>query len=220
MELRQQLNLTKCSIVTRDWYPKDPEPTTVLVVEAPLTTVIADVLKCRAMAFNLNDEPNRFEGGFGLEHEVSDVEIKVSTPNGALVSLYPTVVKKFRIGHDAKDNLTITLRAHFSGYSAAITEWCEETNCREFEFSLLALQGNLFDEPAKVDGPDGGKRVDMTPVAKVLDEIDAHADATAETAVLASVVTMGGSHQKGTRNRPPRDRQREAFADGSGEQLQ
>ena len=36
-------------------------------------------------------------------------------------------------------------------------------------------------------------------------------------APLASATVMGGSHQKGTRGRPPRDKAREAIADGSGE---
>lgn len=246
MELRQQLKLHKCTIESKEWFPKNPEPTTVLVIEAPLTTVIADVLKCRAMAFSLNDEPNRFEGGFGLEHEVSEVEIKVSAPGGGLISLFPKVVKKFRIEHDSKDNLMVKLRAHFSGYSDAITKWCDETNTKEFEFLLLSLQGELFEVPAKGDGPEGGTRVDMSPAGDgpeptcmpcaagvpLRDGELIHTDlrpcvarqhaseqetATNSTpeAPLASVVMMCGSRQKGPRGRKPRDREREAIADGT-----
>lgn len=37
---------------------------------------------------------------------------------------------------------------------------------------------------------------------------------------LAPAALVGGTHQRGTRGRPPRNREREAFADGSGVEIQ
>src|SRR5581483_2424133 len=105
---------------------------------------------------------NRFDGTFGLTHEVEHAELKLSTPNGALLSFYPKVVKKFRIGHDKQENLTVRLRAHFSGYETEIQDWYSQTNKKEFNLVLIGAQGSLFDQPSKQDGEAGGTRVDMS----------------------------------------------------------
>lgn len=162
MELREKLELKDARIVQICKYPKDPEPSRVLVIEAALTPSVADVLKCRSIAFNINDLPNKFEGGFGLGHELVEVEVKLAGSKGGMVSLFPKVVKKFRVGHDEKDDLTITLRCHFSGYGATLDEWSDDVNNKEFVFQMLSMQGNLFDPPATGDGVAGGKRVDMS----------------------------------------------------------
>lgn len=165
VELREKLELNKCTIVDKDWYPKNPEPTTVLVIQVPLTPSIADVLKCRNMAYNLNDVPNQFEGTFGLPYKLVDVELKLSEQNGSLLSFMPNLITKLRIGHDAKDNLMLTLRAHFygHGYAEALNDWANATNTKEFEACLVSLQGNLFElAEKKGDGAAGGTRVNMS----------------------------------------------------------
>src|SRR5690349_4390494 len=59
VDLRSKIHSQTAKIVDMTRYPKEGEPSRVLVIEMPLTTDMADVLKCRAMAFNLNDDFNK-----------------------------------------------------------------------------------------------------------------------------------------------------------------
>lgn len=167
MNLRNELKLPNAKIVDLTKYPRSPEPSRVLVLVCPLKPTIAEVLKCRDMCYDINDNPRHFEGGFGLDYELADCEIKLARSNGALVPLAPRVIKKFRIGHDAKENLTLTLRVHFVGYGSALEEWSDDINDKDFDAAILSLQGELFpvEDPAttkKKDGPAGGTRVEMS----------------------------------------------------------
>jgi len=49
---------------------------------------------------------------------------------------------------------------------------------------------------------------------------DTPADEPPGATILAPAALMGGTHQKGKRGRPPRNREREAIADGSAEDEQ
>lgn len=176
MDLRNELKLPRAKIVDMTKYPKNPEPSRVLTLTLPLTTELADVLKCREMCYDLNDNQRKFDGGFGLEHELTDCEIKLTRENGSLLPLSPKTIRKFRIGHDAKDRLTLTLRVHFSGYGQLLEEWSDEINDKEFDASVLSLQGELFPAPGteNQDGAAGGKRVDMSAGDSPSDEMIAN----------------------------------------------
>jgi hypothetical protein len=163
MNLRNELKLSNAYFDSLTKFPKDPEPSRVLVITAPLTPTIAEVLQRRDMIYDINDNPRKFEGGFVVESELVDVEIKLGRLNGALLPLSPKAIRKFRVGHDAKENLTLTFRVHFVGYGDVLDEWTDEINNKAFDVVIMSRQGELFshdDKPA--DGEAGGTRVDMS----------------------------------------------------------
>ena len=164
MEIRNELQLRKVKIVDITKYPKSPEPSRVLTIQLPLTTTLAEALKCKDMCYDIHDNQRKFEGTFGFDYELANVEIKLGRANGALMPLSPKVIKKFLISHDAKENLTVTLRVHFVGYGNALEEWSDEINDNEFDATIMSLQGELFPAPGaeNQDGEAGGKRVNMS----------------------------------------------------------
>lgn len=165
MNLRNELKLNDCKIVELTKYPKSPEPSRVLVITLPLKPTVAQALKCHDMCYDINENQRKFEGAFGFDYDLADVEIRLQNSKAAIVPLSPKAIKKFRIGHDAKDNLTLTFRCHFVGYGDALEEWSDDINDKAFDCSILSLQGELFPEMTadpKGDGPAGGKKVDMS----------------------------------------------------------
>ena len=164
MEIRNELKLKKAKIVDITKYPKSPEPSRVLTIQLPLTTTLADALKCKDMCYDINDNQRKFEGGFGFDYELTNVEIKLERASGAMMPLSPKAIKRFRIGHDGKENLIATLRVHFVGYGNALEEWSDEINDKEFDAAIMSLQGELFPVGGSEnkEGQAGGKRVDMS----------------------------------------------------------
>jgi hypothetical protein len=169
--ITKSIDIKDATILSTAGHPADPEPTTVLVISAPLTVGLADALKCRDMSFTLNDNPRQFEGKFGLPLELGEADAEIVLPafTGGVDTLRPFKIWKFRIGHETDLQLGVEFRAHFKGAADAqvIGDLLQSVNQDPFTVSIVSLQGELFAEKApetKGDGPAGGSRVDMSPV--------------------------------------------------------
>lgn len=167
----KSIDIKDATILSTGGHPADPDPTTVLVLSAPLTVSLADALKCRDMSFTINNNARAFEGKFGLPLELGEADAEIVLPDsgGGRNTLRPHKIWKFRIGHETDLKLEVEFRAHFKGAADAqvIGDLLQEMNQCPFTVSIVSLQGELFGEkPAetKGDGAAGGKRVDMSPV--------------------------------------------------------
>lgn len=231
----KQIELNGTTIVQLAHYPGESEPTHVLTLHAPLTLALAEYLKCKDLAFDLNDQPRKFEGKIGLTHELEDIEIKMPGFMGSVDPLRPTKVWKFRISRDTEMALGLDFRAHFKGIAeqAILNDLLMQFNKEEFDFAIVSLQGELFPEQPIHDG--SGTRVNMS--AKQEDSTDEPEEADeddtlcvscenaipafngvhengvrckqANAAPLASVIQMGGRKKK---DRKPRDPEAERKA--------
>ncbi len=164
------MEIKGASIVSTSGNPADPEPTTVLVLEAPVTVDMADMLKCRYL-YTLNDQPVKFEGSIKLPLELGEDEgeLSLSLITGARVTLRPLKIHNFKVSHVNDLRLGVEFRAHFKGVADGqqINEFLHATNKTEFVCWVGSTQGELFaDAPAAGDGPAGGKRVNMSGAAE------------------------------------------------------
>lgn len=162
----KSIDIKDATILSTGGHPADPEPTTVLVLSAPLTVLLADALKCRDMSFTINNNARAFEGKFGLPLELGEADAEIVLPDsgGGRNTLRPHKIWKFRIGHETDLKLEVEFRAHFKGAADAqvIGDLLQGMNQSPFTVSIVSLQGELFGEKSaetKDDGAAGGKRV-------------------------------------------------------------
>lgn len=162
----KSIDIKDATILSTGGHPADPEPTTVLVLSAPLTVLLADALKCRDMSFTINNNARAFEGKFGLPLELGEADAEIVLPDsgGGRNTLRPHKIWKFRIGHETDLKLEVEFRAHFKGAADAqvIGDLLQGMNQCPFTVSIVSLQGELFAEKVpetKGDGPAGGTRV-------------------------------------------------------------
>jgi hypothetical protein len=216
----KQLEVKEASIVTLNRYPGEKEPTFVLTLHAPLTMALAESLKCKDLAFNLNDLPRDFDGKIGLKHELADIEIKF---DGYLGGLRPTKLWKFRISRDTELNLGLDLRIHFRGKEDGriINDVADHFNQDKFGLFIRSLQGELFaptptGQEDSTDDPEEAEEDDMLRVSceNAIPAFNGvHENGikckTANAAPLASVTQING-RKKRTGNRPDPDAERAA----------
>lgn len=195
----KQIELEDVSIVTLARYPGEKEPTFVLVLHAPLTMALADALKCKDLAFNLNDLPREFDGKISLKHELSDVEIKF---DGYLGGLKPTKLWKFRVSRDTELKLGLDLRAHFRGKEDGkiLNDVADHFGQEDFGLFIGSLQGELFPTAPVQDG--SGTRVEMSsgPQEDSTDEPEeAEEDDTLCVSCENAIPAFNGVHQNGVK---------------------
>lgn len=176
----KQIELNGTTIVQLAHYPGENEPTHVLTLHAPLTLALAEFLKCKDLAFDVHDQPRKFEGKIGLTHELEDVEIKMPGFMGTSDPMRPTKVWKFRISRDTELALGLDFRAHFKGIAeqTILNDLLTQFNKEEFDFQIVSLQGELFPEQPVHDG--SGTRVDMSAAESESDDEPQESDAAEE----------------------------------------
>lgn len=161
----KSIDIPGITILAVGGHPADPEPTTVLTLTAPLTVKLAEALRCKDMAFTLNDNARKFDGKFGLPLELGedDAEIVLPDANGSRNTLRPHKIWKFRVGHETDLQLAVEFRAHFKGAadSQLINDLLQFVNQDTFGVSIVSTQGELFAEKAEASGD--GTKVDMSP---------------------------------------------------------
>jgi hypothetical protein len=158
----KSIDIKSVTIIELAHYPAKPDPTHVLVLKSRLTLALADQLKCKDLAFDINDVARQFEGKVGLTHQLSDVEVQFPGFMGEIKTVRPSKIQKFRIFHDGA-NMGLEFRVHFKGVTEgiAVNDLLTDQNLKEFDFGIVSLQGELFDVKPTGDGNDG-KRIDMS----------------------------------------------------------
>lgn len=210
-----------CSIVGITGNPAEGEPTTVLILSAPLTLEMADAMRCRDMVYTVNDNARPFEAKIGLPLELGegDVEVVLPTSNGSVERLRPYKLWKVKVGHATPITLEVVMRLHFKGAAdgQVIKDLLDTWNQDTFQTIVESLQGELFAEKAPPATDAGGKRVDMSPTdATAADDGDqpglpgAAAEELAQevegAGTLASATQMAG----GTTAKLRKERERQA----------
>jgi hypothetical protein len=160
------IEIKNATLVSTSGNPADPEPTTVLVIDAPMTLAMADILKCRYL-YTLNDQPVKFEGSIKLPLELGEDEadLALEVPGGGKTTMRPLKIHNFKVSHENDLRLSVEFRSHFKGAADGqqINDFLHAVNKSEFTCWVGSTQGELFPEVLKGDGPAGGKRVDMSP---------------------------------------------------------
>lgn len=164
-------------------------------VSAPLPRILAEQLRCAGIYEN---DTTRID----LSHKINDAGLVVPIPGveGGFSEFFPEVLYAFKAKRD-EQQFTVEFACHVTVRAEELHEIFKGSP-DVFEISLRPRQGQLFE---------GGTRVDVTPTSELLsrvitnlsddeqkaaEDILAAVNETPAAAPLASVVTMGGSHQK------------------------
>lgn len=164
----KKIEIKGATIVSTSGNPAEGEPTTVLVITAPIGPSIADILKCRYL-YTAKDQPVPFDGTIKLPLELGEdeAELSLDLPGGGRSTLRPFKIHNFKVSHINDLRMGLEFRSHFKGAadSQIVNDFLQAVNKGEFTCWVGSTQGELFPVETKTDGPHGGKKVDMSPKA-------------------------------------------------------
>jgi hypothetical protein len=224
-------------------YPGDGGTTQVLEVLGHLTPAIATKLGIREGCYNDEGIPRNYETFPSSSLSIDGAEITLGEKDFRATLLHKFKAKVPKSKKQQGVALEVNFLIHFGG-KEAIKFWFDRQNKELYTLNLNARQEDLKFGEADADDEEAADAAEPEESAEdtgctscnagnpmglgnfhlngqkctQVKEIAAPESETkqAEGPTLMPIVLAGGSHQKGTRGRRPRNPDAEAYADGSG----
>jgi hypothetical protein len=202
------MQFTKANLDSLTLQPTEKGLKAVLLLSAPLTTDLADAIKC-GFVYDSQGNPREHIKAVPLDHVIRDVDVHLpsGTSEGAYDVFRPELIHSIKVTKEDEFKLSVSMRAHVCGKNFELLSFAETWSKKEFEFAVTSLQ-NEFDFSG--DNP-GGTEVDMTsgrpveadgPLFKC-EHCDADAELTPDGPALASAREVNGR-----KKRKPRETQK------------
>lgn len=234
-----KLKIKDCKAVALHVYPGEQGTTQVLEVSGLLTPSLADKLQVRSASYTEEGIPHNFDSYASPSLRVDGADIALGEKEFRASLLHKFKVVKPKSKKEQGVALELSVRIHFGG-KEPVKSWLDKQNGDTFLLNVSARQEDLaFGEREAEDEPEQEDPAALDVEDKWCTSCNANnpmglagyhingqkctnpeKDSQPEPhgpALASARVAAGGTHQKkeGRRNQPPRDRGREALADGS-----
>jgi hypothetical protein len=154
-----RMQFTKANLDSLTLQPTEKGLKAVLLLSAPLTTELAEDLKC-GFVYDTAGNPREHIKAVPLDHVIRDVDIHLpsGTSEGAFDALRPELIHSIKVTKEDEFKLSVSMRVHVCGKNFDLLSFAETWSKKEFEFALTSLQES-FDFSG--DNP-GSTAVDMS----------------------------------------------------------